>query len=91
MSNKITLRGRFEYATYDLSSIDENKSGYLVFQEMRYSPNSGLNLYSRIIFFKTDSFNSAVYEYENNLTGMLTNIPFFIRGLDGIYFSDTDR
>lgn len=81
ISNKIRLRGRFEYANYDLSTINENESGYLVFQEMRYSPNSGLNLYGRIIFFKTDSFNSAVYEYENNLTGVLTNIPLFYQGI----------
>ena len=81
ISNKIRLRGRFEYSSYDLSATDESESGYLIFQDIRYAPTSGLNLYGRIIFFKTDSFNSAVYEYENNLTGVLTNIPLFYQGI----------
>ena len=81
ISNKIRLRGRFEYASFDLTNLNENESGYLIFQDIRYSPTSGLNLYGRIIFFKTDSFNSAVYEYENNLTGVLTNIPLFYQGI----------
>jgi len=81
ISNKIRLRGRFEYALYDISEINENENGFLVFQDIRYSPNSSLNIYGRIIFFQTDSFNSAIYEYENNPTGVLTNIPLFYQGI----------
>jgi hypothetical protein len=32
----------------------------------------------RIIFFKTDSYNSAIYEFENDLTG-----TYSITGLNG--------
>jgi hypothetical protein len=53
----------------------------LILQDIRYSPTNNFNLYGRIIFFKTDSFNSAIYEYENNLTGVLTNIPLFGQGI----------
>ena len=66
---------------YDISAVSENENGFLVFQDIRYSPNSSLNIYGRIIFFQTDSFNSAIYEYENNLTGVLTNIPLFYQGI----------
>jgi hypothetical protein len=38
-------------------------------------------LYARIVFFRTDSFNSAIYEYENDLTGVLTNRALFGEGL----------
>ncbi|MGQ9643414.1 MAG: hypothetical protein ACUVT3_06120 [Ignavibacterium sp.] len=38
-------------------------------------------LYGRIIFFETDSFNSAVYEFENDLTGVLTNLAMYGKGL----------
>ncbi len=81
ISNKIRLRGRFEYASFDISATDQNENGYLIFQDLRYSPTNNLNLYGRIIFFQTDSFNSAIYEYENNLTGVLTNIPLFYQGV----------
>jgi hypothetical protein len=81
ISNKIRLRGRFEYNSFKINSINSNENGYLIFQDIRVSPNNSLNFYGRVIFFKTDSFNSAIYEYENNLTGVLTNIPLFGEGI----------
>ena len=81
IGNKIRLRGRFEYNTFQIAQTSEDENGYLVFQDVRYSPSSNFNLYGRIIFFKTDSFDSAIYEYENNLTGVLTNVPLFDEGI----------
>jgi len=81
ISNKIRLRGRFEYNTFRVAQTGEDENGYLIFQDVRYSPTSNFNLYGRVIFFKTDSFGSAIYEYENNLTGVLTNIPLFNEGI----------
>lgn len=81
VSNRIRLRGRFEYNSFKISQTGEKENGYLIFQDIRYSPTDNFNLYGRIIFFKTDSFNSAIYEYENNLTGVLTNIALFGQGI----------
>ena len=81
ISNRIRLKGRFEYNSFRISKTGENENGYLIFQDVRYSPTNNFNLYGRIIFFKTDSFNSAIYEYENNLTGVLTNIALFGQGI----------
>ncbi len=81
ISNQIRLRGRFEYNTFRVAQTGEDEDGYLIFQDVRYSPTNNFNLYGRIIFFKTDSFGSAIYEYENNLTGVLTNIPLFNEGI----------
>jgi hypothetical protein len=81
ISNRIRLRGRFEYASFEIAATNQNENGYLIFQEIRYSPTNNLNLYGRINFFQTDSFSSAIYEYENNLTGVLTNIPLFYEGV----------
>ena len=81
IANIIRLKGRFEYNSFKISKTDEKENGYLIFQDVRYSPTNNFNLYGRIIFFKTDSFNSAIYEYENNLTGVLTNIALFGQGI----------
>jgi hypothetical protein len=81
ISNQIRLRGRFEYNTFRVAQTGEDENGYLIFQDVRYSPTGDFNLYGRIIFFKTDSFGSAIYEYENNLTGVLTNVPLFDEGI----------
>lgn len=81
ISNTIRLRGRFEYNTFRIAATGENENGYLIFQDVRYSPSINLNVYGRIIFFRTDSFDSAIYEYENNLTGVLTNVPLYDEGI----------
>lgn len=81
VSNKLRMKGRFEYNSFRISATAYSEDGYLIFQDVRFSPGSNFNLYGRIIFFKTDSFNSAVYEYENNLTGVLTNLALFGEGI----------
>ncbi len=81
ISNRIRLKGRFEYNSYKVSQTGSNENGYLIFQDVRYTPTNNFNLYGRIIFFKTDSFNSAIYEYENNLTGVLTNLAMYGEGI----------
>ena len=81
ISKKLRLKGRFEYNSFRISAINETEDGYLFFQDIRYSPTANFNLYGRIIFFRTDSFNSAIYQYENNLTGVLTNLAMFGEGM----------
>jgi len=81
VSNKIRLKGRFEYASFNISATNQSENGYLIFQDIRYAPTNYINFYGRLIFFQTDSYFSAIYEYENNLTGVLTNIPLFYQGI----------
>ncbi|MCP5062264.1 MAG: hypothetical protein GY936_07370, partial [Ignavibacteriae bacterium] len=38
------------------------------------------NFIGRIVFFDTESYNSRIYEFENNHRGLLTNIPMFGNG-----------
>ncbi len=39
ISNRIRLRGRFEYASFKISATNQNENGYLIFQDIRYSAN----------------------------------------------------
>ena len=80
-TRKLRLKGRFEYNDYRVAQLDEHENGYLFFQDLRFSPTQNFNLYARIIFFRTDSFNAAIYEYENDLTGVLTNLALFGEGI----------
>jgi len=81
VSKLLRLKGRFEYNNVSINELNETENGYLVFQDIRFTPTSDFNLYGRLIFFRTDSFESAVYEYENNLTGVLNNIALFGEGI----------
>ncbi|MFO7526807.1 MAG: helix-hairpin-helix domain-containing protein [Ignavibacteriaceae bacterium] len=80
-SKNIRLRSRAEYNYFRINSSGIKEDGYLFFQDVRYTPLNELVLYGRMIFFKTDSFNSAVYEYENDLTGVMTNLAMYGEGL----------
>ncbi len=80
ISKFLRLKGRIEINQFKIDALEENENGFMVFQDIRYIPIPNLNLYGRIIFFKTDSFNSAIYEYENNLTGILTNLAMYGEG-----------
>ena len=78
ITNKLRLKTRLEYISVLLKDPYSREEGYLYFEDIRYIMADRLLLYGRIIFFRTDSFNSAIYEYENDLTGMLSS-----RGLYG--------
>jgi hypothetical protein len=80
-TKQLRLKGRFEFNDYRIAVLNEQENGYLFFQDVRFSPTQNINLYARIIFFRTDSFNSAIYEYENDLTGVLTNLALFGEGI----------
>ena len=80
-AKSIRLKERIEYNQYKINDVKVNESGFLIFQDIRFIPSANLNLYARIILFQTDSFNSAVYEFENDLTGVLTNLAMYEQGM----------
>ena len=80
-TKNLRLKGRYEFNNYRVAAIDAKENGYLFLQDIRFAPTSNFNLYTRIIFFRTDSFNSAIYEYENDLTGVLSNLAMYGEGI----------
>ena len=80
-AKSIRLKERVEYVNYKINEIKVNESGFLIFQDVRFIPSNKLNIYARVILFQTDSFNSAVYEFENDLTGVLTNLAMYDQGM----------
>jgi len=81
ISKSLRWKSRFEYNIFSVADANLDEDGFLFFQDLRFIPTSNLNFYGRIIFFKTDSFNSAIYEFENDLTGVLTNLAVYGEGI----------
>jgi hypothetical protein len=65
LSEKFTLSSRFEYAGYTFNDVRED--GYLIFQDIFYSPFRRFNVWFRYAWFNTDGYNSRIYTYENDL------------------------
>ena len=81
ISKFLQLKGRFEYNKYNLLSYNRQEEGYLYLQSIKLKIINAIDIYSGITFFNTDSFNSAIYEYENDLTGMLSNYAMYGSGI----------
>ncbi len=65
VSEKVTLRSRFEYVLFK----DESDShGFMFYQDLVYKPIPiPLTGYARFALFNTQSYDSRVYAYENDL------------------------
>ena len=76
----LRFRSRIEYIFFDQSGTNLNETGYLLLQDFRYELLKSLRFYGRIVIFDTDSYNSRVYQFENDLRGVLTNPALFGKG-----------
>jgi len=85
VSPQLALRSRFEYVSFRLQRFNPfsgkmTEQGALLYQEFRFKLNQQLQLSARLTFFDTDSFDSRVFQYENDLPGLVTNRVLFGEG-----------
>jgi hypothetical protein len=64
-SEKIILKTRFEHSKYNGL---QKENGFLIFQDIQFHPAKfPVNLTARIAYFNTNSYDSRIYAYENDL------------------------
>jgi hypothetical protein len=64
-TEKLTLKTRFELAGYKGL---EKENGFIIFQDIQFEPQKiPATLSARVAWFSTDSYNSRIYAYENDL------------------------
>ncbi|MFH2031172.1 MAG: helix-hairpin-helix domain-containing protein [Bacteroidota bacterium] len=78
-NKKIKLKTRIELSRYKDLGATEN--GLLLYQDFSSNPYPNLYFIGRIILFDTDSYNSRIYEFENDLVGVMTNAPLYGKGV----------
>ncbi|MDX1700874.1 MAG: hypothetical protein R3250_09665, partial [Melioribacteraceae bacterium] len=79
VSPNIYSTTRIEFVEYN--SKNKNESGFSTFQQLKLNLYKDLYILSRITFFDTDSYNSRIYQFENDLQGLMTNKVLFEEGL----------
>lgn len=79
--NFINMRTRFELVHLAQTTNKPMEKGFLLFQELKCQPVKKLSIYGRIVFFSTDSYDSRIYEFENDLTGVMTNAALYGEGI----------
>ncbi len=77
-SQKLKMKTRLE-----LISISQSKkeNGYLISEDINYSFHNNLQFNGRIILFRTHSYNSRLYAYENDLPGIMTIPALYGEGI----------
>jgi len=78
LSKNIYGRNRIELVDFKQKGR-LNEYGLLTFQDVKILFKN-YNFIARVIFFDTESYNSRIYEFENNHRGLLTNLPMFGNG-----------
>jgi len=76
---KIRLRTRGEWVSYRGADARQ-ENGYLLYQDVRFIPNKKWKIDTRITVFDTDGFDSRIFQFENDLLYVLSNVALFDRG-----------
>ncbi len=78
LTHTIRLASRVEYSFFEQDGILEQ--GHLIFQDVRYIfPSEKLTLTARYALTNTESFDTRIYAYENDLTYAFSIPPYFGR------------
>jgi helix-hairpin-helix protein len=77
----IRLKTRAEYSLYQIDKVSRNENGFLIFQDIRFRPTNYYQIYARFTFFDTKNYDTRIYAFENDLTGILTNNALFGKGI----------
>lgn len=81
LTEKISLKTRFEHADYNGL---EKENGFMVFQDIQLAQaEKPLNFSCRIAWYKTDSYNSRIYAYENDVLYAFSIPAYYGNGFRG--------
>ncbi len=80
ISESLRLRNRVEYTTYHRGgSVKED--GFMIYQDVMYKPlSSPFSFTFRYALFDTDSYNSRLYAYENDVLYYFAIPAYYNRG-----------
>ncbi len=79
LNRKVRLRSRGELVRYQ-SPGKGWETGFLIYQDVRLQLSGKLQLDARVTLFDTESFDTRVYQFENDLLYVLSNVALSGRG-----------
>lgn len=80
VSPALEFRNRLEFARYEREGEPDEK-GFMVYQDILWRPeNIPLSVAFRYALFETDSYNTRMYAYENDVLYAFSFPPYYDRG-----------
>ncbi|MBI1287357.1 MAG: hypothetical protein GC178_07225 [Flavobacteriales bacterium] len=81
LSKTIKLRNRLEYTRYKRGD-QAAQQGFIIYQDFIFSPvNFPVSFNARLAYFDTDSYDSRIYVYENNVLYAYSFPAYYYRGM----------
>ena len=77
----VHVRGRIDETLLSYESSDVQEKGLLAYQDVGIHCSAPLRLNVRLIYFRTDSYNSRVYELEKDLPGVCSMPALYGEGV----------
>jgi hypothetical protein len=75
----LTLKTRFEFVNY---KGQKNENGYMVFQDIQFQPlKIPVNISTRFAWFNTESYDTRIYAYENDLLYTFSIPAYYGKGI----------
>jgi hypothetical protein len=76
----LRLRARAEGALVASENVKPTEGGAMSFAELSWKPLNGLRVTARASVYRTASFDSAIYQFEPHVAGVLANSALFGTG-----------
>lgn len=80
ISNVFRVRSRYDYIFVKYNYFGGNNKGILFYTDLRFVPHTGLTISTRFIFFDTEDYDSRIYEYEDDIRGVMSNVGLYGKG-----------
>lgn len=81
LSKSVKLRNRIEYSRYKRGDR-EVEQGFMVYQDLIFKPlNFPLSFSTRLAYFDTETYNSRIYVYENDVLYAYSFPAYYYRGI----------
>lgn len=80
VSPALRVKGRLEGTSIRYPLLPSHERGFLLFQDVHFRPQDRFAIETRLVFFDTQSFDSRIYEYENDIRGVFANPALFGKG-----------
>jgi hypothetical protein len=80
VSKKIVIRSRYDYVFIRYNLYGGNNKGSMFYTDLKFIPMQRLSASTRFAFFQTDNYDSRIYEYEEDIRGIMANIALYGKG-----------
>ena len=81
----IRLRNRIEYSQYQKTN-SKSENGFVIWQEITFKKlSSPFSFSGRYALFQTDTYNSAIYAFENDMPNSFSVPAYYYKG-SRVYF-----